>query len=91
MPLEKYSGLKCRNPRYVKDFGVGDLIKMEKGLAPAADPAQWLGGRPSYEIHHMTPLHDGGAVYDMSDLLITTPKYHKEVLESGYHYKRIKK
>jgi hypothetical protein len=80
--------IEMSKSRYAKDFGELGLINMKKGNAPFADEAQWYGGRRSYELHHMTPIHDGGSVYDMSNLLISTPKYHKEVLEPGYHYKR---
>ncbi|QOL19881.1 Putative toxin with S-type pyocin nuclease domain [Candidatus Bodocaedibacter vickermanii] len=89
--LKKAFWIEMSKSSYARDFEEVNLRSMRLGNAPDAHPSQWLGERKSYELHHMTPIHDGGAVYDMSNLLISTPKYHKEVLEKGYHYKRVKK
>ncbi|RIP91823.1 HNH endonuclease signature motif containing protein, partial [Salmonella enterica] len=29
------------------------------------------------EIHHIKPIEEGGGVYDIDNLRITTPKLHK--------------
>jgi hypothetical protein len=83
--------IEMSKSRYAKDFGEINYHRMIEGNAPMALESQQLGGRQSYELHHMKPIHDGGPVYDMSNLLINTPKYHKEVLDVGYHYKKTKK
>ncbi|UFH48831.1 bacteriocin immunity protein [Pseudomonas sp. KNUC1026] len=44
------------------------------------------GKRKAYEIHHRVPIKHGGGVYDLSNLVILTPKQH--VLE---HKKREKR
>lgn len=47
------------------------------------------GGEESYALHHMTPIHDGGGVYDLDNLLICTPLYHSQGhLTPKYHYGR---
>jgi len=47
---------------------------------------QRLGDQKSYILHHLTPINKGGGVYDLDNLLITTPRYHREVLSPSYHY-----
>ena len=31
-------------------------------------------------------MNKGGAVYNVDNLYIVTPKYHKEILNPDYHY-----
>jgi hypothetical protein len=66
-------------------FSKSNVKTMEKGNAPIALPSQWLGARDSYEIHHMTPISQGGGVYDFDNFLIVTPRCHKEILDDDYH------
>jgi hypothetical protein len=68
------------------EFNISDLARMSKGRAPIALREQSIGKRISYELHHKTPIHTGGATYDLSNIIITTPRYHLEVLESAIHY-----
>ncbi|WP_407668642.1 hypothetical protein [Paraburkholderia xenovorans] len=37
-------------------------------------------------MHHIEPIQHGGRVYDTDNLLIVTPRYHAEILDSSYHY-----
>jgi hypothetical protein len=71
---------------YAKEFAPTDIIKMQKGLSPESNPSQWLGSRKSFELHHRTPIHAGGSVYDLSNILIVTPRYHQEILSKATHY-----
>ncbi|QOL19459.1 HNH endonuclease signature motif containing protein [Candidatus Bodocaedibacter vickermanii] len=71
---------------YAKEFKSADIARMQKGNAPIVHLEQSLGSRITYELHHRTPIHDGGPVYDLSNLLIVTPKYHKEILSKQSHY-----
>ena len=54
---------------------------MIKGNAPIALREQSLGKRITYELHYKTPIHAGGKTYDLSNIVISTPRYHLEVLE----------
>lgn len=56
------------------------------GYAPFANVNQQLGGQKVYILHHKTPINQGGSVYDMDNIYIVTPKYHKEILDPSYHY-----
>ena len=71
-----------------KGVTADDLVAMHQGNAPLADKMQALGKRRVYELHHATPIHDGGEVYDVDNIVVVTPRYHKEVLEPAYHYNR---
>jgi hypothetical protein len=31
------------------------------------------------------PINKGGKVYDLNNIVIVTPRYHKEILEKKYH------
>lgn len=59
---------------------------MKKGFAPIAHSSQQYKGLKSYVLHHSTPIHAGGGVYDMSNISIVTPRMHQEILEKGYHF-----
>ncbi|MBJ9976128.1 S-type pyocin domain-containing protein [Pseudomonas sp. S75] len=59
-------------------FDRADLHMMRRGLAPLALPGERVGGRIKYEIHHKVRIADGGDVYDVSNMIILSPKFHIE-------------
>lgn len=74
------------DPDLSSQFILSNQNRMKNGLAPRVVENQQWGGRLSYEIHHKTPIHDGGGVYDIDNMVIVKPRYHKEVLDPAYHY-----
>lgn len=42
----------------------------------AEQETEQVGGREKYEIHHVTGVGQDGAVYDVDNMRITTPKLH---------------
>ena len=56
------------------------LVRSEKGkksaYAPAAPHEGHAGRRRSYEIHHVQLIKNGGAVYDIDNLRVMTPRNH---------------
>ncbi len=52
------------------------IFGTKPGPAPFTKESEQVGGRSRYEIHHVIPIHAGGAVYDMDNLRILTPKQH---------------
>ncbi|HGN0869441.1 TPA: HNH endonuclease [Providencia alcalifaciens] len=52
---------------------------MDKGFAPYPIPEEQVGGRDTFELHHETPISEGGGVYDMDNIRVTTPKRHIDI------------
>jgi hypothetical protein len=67
-------------------FDPPSIQRMQNGFAPFTDISQQLGSQKNFILHHKTPINQGGAVYDIDNLYVVTPKYHKEILNPAYHY-----
>lgn len=61
---------------------------MSDGLAPKAVKTQHYGKNKSYILHHKNPIHDGGGVYDLDNIVITSPRMHQEILDKGFHFNK---
>lgn len=81
----------ANDPVLSKSFTVDDLFLMKKGYAPEVLEEQFLGKLDKYILHHINPIHNGGKVYDFDNLLIVTPRHHKEILDPKFHFNRKKK
>ena len=76
------------DPVLSKKFNIKDIKNMQQGLAPRTDPSQWNGQinqLKSYNLHHKIPINKGGGVYDIDNIVIVTPKFHKEILDPKFH------
>ncbi|MDT9675008.1 S-type Pyocin [Pseudomonas sp. JV414] len=51
-------------------------IETEKGLAARADQADHVGKKRKFDLHHVIPISEGGAVYEIDNLRVLTPKQH---------------
>jgi hypothetical protein len=60
----------------VKNFNKFNVAGMHDGLSPFPPKTEQVGGREKYEIHHVIGVGQDGAVYDVDNLRITTPKLH---------------
>jgi len=58
------------------NFSKANQKKIRQGLSPIAPKNQWHGKRRSYELHHIVPINKTAKVYDMDNLLVTSPKLH---------------
>ncbi|SDY69959.1 hypothetical protein SAMN05444416_107111 [Thermoactinomyces sp. DSM 45892] len=74
------------NSKHRDEFGASNVSRMEKGFAPIVTKSQVHGKIKSYVLHHRTPIHAGGEVYDLDNLLVVTPKMHQEILDKKYHF-----
>ena len=52
---------------------------LSKGNSPFAPKAERNGKNARYEIHHIESIQHGGAVYDIENLRVATPKRHVEI------------
>lgn len=59
-----------------KQFLPMDIARMKQGYAPLVPEGQSSGARQVFEIHHVEFISNGGAVYDVDNLMIMTPKSH---------------
>lgn len=83
---EAFWKLVGNDPELSSGFKPIDIPRMRNGRAPSVDPLQAVGARATYELHHVTPIQQGGDVYNVDNLIVCTPRYHQEVLEPAYHY-----
>ena len=75
-------------PELTSHFSNPNVIRMRAGFAPIAQANQHHGELRSLILHHRTPIHAGGGVYDLGNLLIVTPKFHQSILDHAYHFGR---
>jgi hypothetical protein len=62
-----------------REFNSSNLASLVKGMAPIV-PRGWKAGkRKSFELHHVEMIKSGGAVYDIDNLKIVTPKRHIDI------------
>jgi len=61
-----------------RQFTSLNKIDLRDGLSPSAKSSEQVGRRKKLEIHHVKPISEGGAVYDIDNLRILTPKQHIE-------------
>lgn len=53
-----------------------NVSRMRTGRAPRVREADSVGGRLSYELHHIEKVSEGGGVYDVDNLRVNTPRNH---------------
>jgi hypothetical protein len=66
-----------------KQFNVTNLRFMSKGTAPFPSKDDHYGGRQKFELHHHVEVAKGGAVFDMENILVMTPRRHIRLHQSG--------
>ncbi|MGE6983163.1 type VI secretion system tube protein TssD [Kluyvera intermedia] len=78
-----------KDPVLSKEFSTLNLSTMVDGKAPISPrPGHYEGPKielKKFEIHHVKPIEKGGGIYDIDNLRITTPKFHKLI-----HYGKVK-
>ncbi|MCP1516337.1 hypothetical protein J2Y74_000647 [Pseudomonas migulae] len=60
-------------------FKPSNIGKLMNGKAPFAHRLDHNGENARYEIHHIEQIQHGGAVYDVDNLRVLTPKRHVEI------------
>ena len=67
------------DPELLSQFKPTNQNKLRNGKAPFAQRPEHNGENARYEIHHIENIQHGGAVYDVDNLAIMTPKRHVEI------------
>ncbi|HAS8350051.1 TPA: hypothetical protein I7721_02910 [Vibrio vulnificus] len=68
-----------KDPDLLKQFSKSNQTLIENGYAPYPIPEEQVGGRETFELHHVKPIIEGGEVYNMDNLRVTTPKLHIDI------------
>ncbi|WP_072059717.1 MULTISPECIES: colicin-like bacteriocin tRNase domain-containing protein [Xenorhabdus] len=68
-----------KDPELAKQFSKSNQKLIEKGYAPYPIPEEQVGGRETFELHHVKPISEGGGVYDIDNIRVTTPKRHIDI------------
>ena len=63
-------------PELAGQFIQGNVERMQNGLSPKARKLDRAGERTSFELHHVVHIANGGALYDVDNLRVNTPKNH---------------
>jgi hypothetical protein len=59
-----------------RQFIPSNIKRMKDGKAPRARFKDTVGGRRSFELHHLKEIQHGGDVYDVDNIRVNTPKNH---------------
>ncbi|MCT4711247.1 S-type pyocin domain-containing protein [Enterobacteriaceae bacterium H11S18] len=68
-----------KDPVLSQQFKRHNLTHIQKGNSPFTREQDAVGGRERYELHHITPISEGGDVYNVDNMGVTTPKRHIEI------------
>ena len=68
-------------PELAAQFSAANLARMRNGAPPLAALSQQFEGFSAYMIYHKIPVSQGGAVFDMSNMLIVTPFMYHAILD----------
>jgi len=71
------------DPELLSQFNATNQGWLAKGNSPFAPKAERNGGNGRYEIHHIEHIQHGGAIYDIDNLCVATPKRHVEIHKEG--------
>jgi len=74
------------NSSFAEEFNSRNVTRMLEGNAPIAPKLEHYGKHKSYILHHKQPIDKGGEVYNLDNLIITSPKMHQNILDPAYHF-----
>lgn len=71
----------------LKQFSSGNIERMKYGYAPIARRPDWHKSQKTFILHHVQPISERGAVYDLSNIKIVTPAAHQVIHHGKNHDK----
>jgi len=66
----------AEDPELSQHFSKSNIQRMRDGNSPFVPVSGRVGGREVFELHHVHPIAQGGAVYDIDNIVVMTPKNH---------------
>ncbi|HDZ9535700.1 TPA: S-type pyocin domain-containing protein, partial [Vibrio cholerae] len=69
----------AENEELMTQFKGASKAHIRKGNAPFAPKDEHYGKIRKFEIHHVNEIQHGGAVYDIDNLRLVTPRNHKKI------------
>jgi len=66
-----------------KQFISNNISEMKNGRAPFVRKGDRVGGQVKFELHHATYVSKGGAVFDIDNIRVVTPKQHSSIHLEG--------
>ncbi|MCW8336458.1 T6SS effector antibacterial DNase, partial [Vibrio paucivorans] len=69
----------AENEELMTQFKGASKAHIRKGNAPFAPKDEHYGKIRKFEIHHVNEIQHGGAVYDIDNLRVVTPRNHKKI------------
>ncbi|PSV35150.1 S-type pyocin domain-containing protein [Photobacterium sp. GB-210] len=71
-----------KNHSLMSQFIPANIKRMQDGKAPRARFKDTVGGRRSFELHHIEEIQHGGEVYNIDNLRVNTPRNHIDIHKS---------
>ncbi|MFJ4347838.1 S-type pyocin domain-containing protein [Pseudomonas sp. NPDC089401] len=69
----------ANTPHLSSQFNITNNKLMSKGYAPKARDTDHYKGNATFILHHVIPISEGGAVYDLDNIRIVTPEAHNRI------------
>ena len=66
-------------PELSSQFNIANRDLMSKGHAPKARDKDHYKGHATFILHHVIPISENGAVYDIENLRVVTPAAHNHI------------
>lgn len=72
-----------KDPELLKQFKNQNKTSVTNGKSPFVPESGRVGGRQRFELHHVKQIKDNGAVYNVDNIRVMTPKRHIEIHKEG--------
>ncbi|MEW5561878.1 S-type pyocin domain-containing protein [Enterobacter asburiae] len=72
-----------KDPDLLKQLKSQNKTSVKNGKSPFVPVSERVGGRRRFELHHVNLIKDNGAVYDIDNIRVITPKRHIEIHKEG--------
>jgi len=85
---EAFWQTSAQTPEVRAQFGASNVQLMESKRAPIVPKSEQYGEQKQFVLHHKLPIQHEGAVYDLDNLQVVSPRRHQNILDPGYHFGR---